>query len=76
MRSLDTSAAANRVQIDPYRAMSPTERLELALAMGDELMSVTRAGIRHRHPDFTEDEVLRELHRILGHDELVAERWP
>lgn len=72
MRSLDTSAEASRVQLDVYRAMSPARRLELALTMSDELMAVTTAGIRHRHPDFTDDEVLRELHRILGHHELVS----
>lgn len=72
MRSRDTSDAASGVQLAVYRSMSPTRRLELALSMSDEVMAVTTAGIRHRHPDFTEDEVLLELHRILGHDELAS----
>lgn len=51
--------------------MSPAERLEIALSMSDEMMAVTTAGIRSRRPGIADDEVLRELHRILGHRELA-----
>ena len=34
-------------------------------------MAVTTDGIRSRRPGIAEDDVLRELHRILGHRELA-----
>ncbi len=72
MRSRDTSDAAREVLLEVNRSMTAARRLELALSMSDEMMAVTRAGIRHRHPAFTEDQVLGERHRILAHDALVG----
>jgi hypothetical protein len=51
-------------------AASDTDPEELALRMSDEVMEVTRIGIRTRHPELDEGEVRRELHRRLGHSEL------
>jgi hypothetical protein len=33
--------------------------------MSDEIRAVTEAGIRHRHPEWTDDEVQAELARIV-----------
>jgi hypothetical protein len=71
MRSPDTSAEAQAVQLEAYRALSPVARLGLALTMSDELMAVTAAGIRARNPEIDTDAVIAELHRILGHPEPV-----
>jgi hypothetical protein len=69
MRSADTTAEAQAVQFEAYRDLSPKQRLELAMAMSDDLMALTVAGIRTRHPAFDADAVTAELHRILGHPE-------
>lgn len=45
--------------------MSPAERLRLADVMSTEVRSLAESGIRHRHPDWTPEEVARELVRIL-----------
>ncbi|MEO8246165.1 MAG: hypothetical protein ABI622_03505 [Chloroflexota bacterium] len=47
-------------------------RLLLALEMGDEGLEVTRTGVRHRHPDWTEAQVHRESLRLLLGSELAT----
>ncbi len=67
MRSADTTAEAQAVQLEAYRSLAPVERLELAMAMSDEVMALSVAGIRSRRPGLDADGVTTELHRILGH---------
>ncbi len=45
--------------------MTPQERVALAAEMSDEIRSITEAGIRSRHPAFTDDEVRAELVMIV-----------
>lgn len=68
MRPLDTDAAAEAQQLAAWRRLSGSARAGLALTMSDDLLALTRAGIRHRHPDWDDQQVTGELHRILGHD--------
>jgi hypothetical protein len=65
VRSPDTSAEARDLQVAAWRALSPQERVELAARMSEAMMAVSRAGIRHRHPDLGEDDVTHELLRRL-----------
>jgi hypothetical protein len=52
-------------QIERYRAMTGNERLEIALRLHELACDVTRDGIRWQNPQFTKDEVERELRRRL-----------
>ena len=61
----DTSPEAEAVQMDVFRRMTPSQRLELALQMSDSMRNVTLSGLRHRHPEMTEKELLRELMRVM-----------
>lgn len=45
--------------------MTPEERAALAAEMSDEIRSITEAGIRHRHPAWTDDDVRAELAAIV-----------
>lgn len=45
--------------------MTPEERVALAAEMSDEIRSITEAGIRSRHPAYTDDEVRAELATIV-----------
>lgn len=56
-------------QIEKYRSMTGEERFELGLRLHELSCEVTRAGIRHQHPDFTEEDVAKELRRriLLSH---------
>ncbi|MBI3929654.1 MAG: hypothetical protein HY319_29200 [Armatimonadetes bacterium] len=65
----DTSPEAHRAQIEAYRRMTPGRRTELAFQMSYLVRETARAGIRSRHPDYSETEVEMALRRlILGHD--------
>jgi Flp pilus assembly protein CpaB len=68
----DTAAAARRVQIEALRRLDGPTRLQMALRMSDDSRQVTLAGIRHRHPEWTDDDVHRELLRLLLGRELAA----
>ena len=68
----DTSSAARRVQIEALRRVDGPQRLQMALRMSDDSREVALAGVRHRHPDWTDDEVHTELLRLLLGGELAA----
>jgi len=53
----DTSAEAERAQLELFRAMTPEHRAHKALVLSAELARQCKAAIRRRHPDFDECEV-------------------
>jgi hypothetical protein len=59
---MDPDAALER-QIELYRSMTGEQRLKIALDLHEFACNVTRAGIRHQHPDATPEEVERHLRR-------------
>lgn len=68
----DSTLEASEVQVAAWRALSPVERLEVAVELSEGVMALTVAGIRDRRPDLDDDGVAAELHRILGHGDLVG----
>ena len=72
----DTLPEAAQVQFEIFRRMSPNKRLQLALRMGDSLRQVVAAGVRHRQPEISEDQVRRiVIHLTLG-EELFRQANP
>ena len=69
----DTTDEAREVQIAAYRAMTPSQRVEIALQLSDDVRALSRSGIRRRHPEFDERGVHHEFLRILYGSELAAE---
>jgi hypothetical protein len=68
-RPLDTSAAADRMQFERLRAMSPEERGEILTSLTLAVQELAIAGLRQRYPEATEDELwLRLAVRRLGAD--------
>src|SRR3990167_5841445 len=65
MPLLDTSMAALERQRETFRRMTPEQRLAMAAEMSDEIRAVTEAGIRGRHPEYSDDQVRAELVGIL-----------
>jgi hypothetical protein len=45
--------------------MTPEQRVAVAAEMSDEIRAVTEAGIRHRHPGYSDDEARAALAAIL-----------
>lgn len=72
----DTTPEAFWVLLDVYRRMSPERRFELACAMSNSLRELAACGVRHRHPDYTEDQVRLAVARLMLGDKLFHEAFP
>jgi hypothetical protein len=60
----DTSPAARALQLKIQQAMTGEQRMLLAFEMSMFTRELTRAGIRQEHPEWTEEQVQRELLRM------------
>lgn len=67
----DTTSEASAIYRASYSRLSGGERVERSMEMAEEAKLVTLAGIRHRNPHFTADDVHRAWLRIL-HGEALA----
>jgi hypothetical protein len=56
--------------------MSGAERVALAAQLSEEIRAVAMAGIRSRHPEYSEREVWYALQRLLLGEELFSQAWP
>ncbi len=50
-----------------YRQMTPTERLQIGFGMWRAARKLVAAGVRQQHPDWSEEEMSREIARRLSH---------
>ena len=66
MRPADTTSNAWRRQIAIFRGLTGPERVAMAWNMSEAARELSAAGIRHRHPDWTAEQVrdalLEQLH--------------
>lgn len=71
MVARDTSLEAAALQVAIHRQFEPAERFRLAIEMSEFARSLTRAGLRMRHPEYTEarldDEMIKHLYGISVH---------
>jgi hypothetical protein len=72
----DTTPEAWRVMVESYRRMSPSRRLELACQMTDSLRRVVAAGVRVRHPEYSEEQVRLAFLRLWLDDDLFRKVYP
>lgn len=55
----DTTPRAAAVQLSLYRAAGPSRRALVAVELSDAVRATALAGIRRRHPEYTEEQVRR-----------------
>jgi hypothetical protein len=68
-RSADTDPEAERVQIELLRRAGPTHRVQMALRLSAQVISLARRAIRRSFPDATEEEVgVRFVERQYGQE--------
>ena len=72
----DTDADAHRIQGESYRNMTGAARLSIAFALSDMVRRVTMAGIRQRHPEYADAQVLAAWARLTLGDDLTRAAWP
>ena len=72
----DTSPEARERQIAIYRQRGGEWRLAATLTMCDEARELARAGIRARHPSYTDIDVERAVRVLYLGERLFREAWP
>jgi hypothetical protein len=65
MAVTDTTPRAAALQLRLYREAGPSRRAQIAVDLSDAVRATTLAGIRRRHPDYSEDEVKTDFLRIV-----------
>ncbi|HEY7375703.1 MAG TPA: hypothetical protein VIF57_26335 [Polyangia bacterium] len=76
MQARDTTVASHAAQVEAYRRLGPAGRVRVAARLSADTRALARAGIRARHPSYTEEEVDLALRRIIYGADLVAKAWP
>jgi hypothetical protein len=56
--------------------MSGAQRVEIAARLSEDVRAVAMAGIRARHPEYSDREIWFALQRLLLGDELFDRAWP
>ena len=59
--AFDTSPAMREAQLRLYREIGETGRGRIAAEMSDLLRDLAIAGVKHRHPEYDEEQVLAEV---------------
>jgi hypothetical protein len=73
---LDTDDLADAFQRDLYRRMSGAERLSIAFRLSALARETAMAGIRGRHPGYSDAEVRMAWARLTLGDDIVRAVWP
>jgi hypothetical protein len=60
----DTSPEIEAMQLAVRRAMTPEQRLLVALEISQCSRELRKAGIRRDHPDWSERQIMIELFRL------------
>jgi hypothetical protein len=50
-------------QIELYRAMTPQQRLQISFELDELSRQLVRSGVRHQNPDWSDEQVEREVKR-------------
>jgi hypothetical protein len=72
----DTDSTVLDRQIEQWRSMSPAERFGIANRLSADVTRLAIAGIRHRHPDASPEDVTYELARRRYGDEVTRPLRP
>jgi hypothetical protein len=54
---MDTSPEAYRVQTEALRRLGPKRRAALTFELNEQMLSRVAAGVRMRHPEYTDQKV-------------------
>jgi hypothetical protein len=72
LRSADTTPDAWERHIASIRRLTGPERVAMAWSMSEAARELSAAGIRHRHPDWTSEQVADALLEHLHGAQLAA----
>jgi hypothetical protein len=72
----DTTIEAMKKQYEILRTLLPEKRLTIAFELSDYLRSVVQAGIKQRHPDYNEQQIEKEVLRLMIGESLFKQIYP
>jgi hypothetical protein len=61
----DTSPKYEALHLELYRAAGPARRAQIAVELSDAVRETALAGIRRRHPEFSESQVRSSFLNLL-----------
>lgn len=61
----DTSPRAAALQLQMYREAGSARRAQIAVELSDAVRATAMAGIRRRHPEYSDRDVKAEFLRLL-----------
>ncbi|HVT48025.1 MAG TPA: hypothetical protein VHD57_09580 [Vicinamibacterales bacterium] len=64
------------MQFEAYRRLGATGRMAIAFNLSTTSRQLAMAGIRRRHPEYSDGDVRLALARLLFGDALVRAAWP
>jgi len=76
MRSMDTTADAERVQFEIFRKMPPSKRLLCARRLTQSVRNLLAQGVRSRHPEYNEEQVRLAVIRLILPESLFMAVYP
>ncbi|MBW1999805.1 MAG: hypothetical protein JRJ29_17820 [Deltaproteobacteria bacterium] len=76
MVGIDTTVEAEKKQIEIFRKMSPEKRLINSISLAQTSRRLLAAGVRMRHPEYTDDQVRLATIRLILGDTLFAAVYP
>lgn len=71
----DTTPEALAVQFQILRRMGPAGRAAMMFDLCDNLRTLVAAGVRHRHPQWDDRAVEREVIRLMIGDDLFRQAY-
>jgi hypothetical protein len=72
----DTTADSHAAQLAAYRRLGASRRAQVAAQLSADVRRLSRAGIRSRHPKYTDEGVDLAPRRLLYGDDLFRRAWP
>ena len=72
----DTTRAAARIYFETLRKLGPQKRLEMGAELSNSLRERVEAGIRRRHPYYSDQQIRRAFLRLTIDDELFQKCFP
>jgi hypothetical protein len=71
----DTTRDAFRRQLEVLRRLGVEGRAAMTFELSDNLRALAEAGVRHRHPDWDDRTVAREVTRLMIGDDLFRRAY-
>lgn len=73
--AFDTTPEATAKQFEVLRRIGPAGRAAMTFELGDNLRALVRAGVRHRHPQWDDRAIEREVIRLTIGDTLFLQAY-